>query len=1016
MITLDVSSDEDLPAPTDVDGAGADPRPIVIGRTAQLDAARRAVAAAARGEPSLLLLTGEAGIGKTRLATEVQEHARSEGFVVLRGECVDTVGGELPYAPLVSALREAPEDSLEVGLAALGVTARRDVAAVLQWLQVDAQPVVEADEAGQGRLFGALTELVRGQAAARPVLLVLEDLHWADRSTLDFVGYLARCMRRERLVVVGTVRAEALVPALSDAAAPGRQLRRLVAELGRLSHVQRIELEPLGVDEIRELVTRILARVPPRALVERISRRSSGNPYYIEELVAVASGKGDHTIPRDVREAVMVRVEGLSSAARSVLRAAAAIARPATEALLGAVTRLDEGELCGGLREALAAHLLQRESGEAFAYRHALAREAVYAELLPHECRALHLLAGTALAAEPAATSAAELARHWHAAGAHDRALRASFDAGVQADAVFASGEALAHYEQVLKLWDCAPEATGELAVDRAGVTARAAEAAFLAAEHQRCVELWREALGHVDAAADPQRAARLHQRLGRCQPWNTEASLGHYQDALALLPEQPSAQRASLLADIGFGLSFLERWEEARTHAEEALVIACATGAVGEEAQARSTLGVSLAFLGHCAEGEQQLRAALALARKLELPKELARVLLDLAEILRLTGRFADALEVMREGEDVAARLGMEESLGAFMTANAAEDQLRLGRWDGVACSLASLAGRDLGPPTRLAYESVSGRLRTAQGDFPAAAHHLARALEVGKEVHAIEFAPAIRAGLAELSLWQRDAERALAHVGAGVEAIGDALDPLHAPVLFSIGVRAEADLAAKAGPRGRAVAEQRVRDATSLLEQLDVIVERHRGVGGAPEALAHRALAVAELTRARDASDPGAWRDAADCWDALSAPYPAAYARWRAAEALVPGRRARPDATRELRAAAAAAQSLGAAPLLDEIERLAGRARLALTEPCPRSSPGATLPAKAVEYGLTARELDVLRLLAQGLTDKEIGKDLFISPRTAQVHVCSIRMKLGVGTRTAAAHAAERLGLIKY
>ena len=388
--------------------------------------------------------------------------------------------------------------------------------------------------------------------------------------------------------------------------------------------------------------------------------------------------------------------------------------------------------------------------------------------------------------------------------------------------------------------------------------------------------------------------------------------------------------------------------------------------------------------------------------------------MLLDLAEILRLTGRFADALEVMREGEDAAARLGMEESLGAFMTANAAEDQLRLGRWDGVACSLASLAGRDLGPPARLAYESVAGRLRTAQGDFPAAAHHLSRAVEVGKQVRAIEFAPAIRAGLAELSLWQRDAERALAEVGAGLEAIGDALDPLHAPVLFSIGIRAEADLAAKARPRAAGVAKQRVRDASSLLEQLDVIVERHRGVGGAPEALAHRALAVAELTRVRDASDPGAWREAAERWDALSAPYPAAYARWRAAEAFVPTRGKRPDAGRELRAAAAAAQALGAAPLLGEIERLAGRARIALTEPRPRASSGPTLPAKAVERGLTARELDVLRLLARGLTDKEIGKDLYISPRTAQVHVGRIRMKLDVKTRTAAAHAAERLGLI--
>jgi DNA-binding CsgD family transcriptional regulator len=312
------------------------------------------------------------------------------------------------------------------------------------------------------------------------------------------------------------------------------------------------------------------------------------------------------------------------------------------------------------------------------------------------------------------------------------------------------------------------------------------------------------------------------------------------------------------------------------------------------------------------------------------------------------------------------------------------------------------------------LTRESVAGRLCTARGDFAAAATHFELAVKVREEVHAIEFAPAISAGLAELALWQQRPDEAKGHVAAGMEAIGDTIDPLHAPILFSIGMRAEADADARAGQRDPDGGE-RVREGGRLLARLDAAIERHRGAGGVPEAQAHRALAVAELARLRGEHVAQPWIQAADAWDALAAPYRAAYARWRAAEALLTAPGGRGDAVLALRAAVQAAGALAAGPLLQEINGLARRARLDLTsasEPAPERT---RLPAEAEELGLTSRELEVLRLLALGLTDRQIGEHLFISARTAQVHVSRIRMKLDAETRTAAAGIAQRLGLVE-
>jgi len=903
----------------------------LVGRDAELAELEEILADVRGGAASIVLLVGEAGIGKTRLVEELTRRASVSDFTILKGGSVDLAGAALPYHPIVTAFGSAREPVLEAALGRLPEEARAELARLLPGLAPERwHAAAPRDEpAAQARLFLLVARLLAELCHDAPTLMVLEDLHWADDSTLDVLAFLARSPP-ERMGVVLTVRSEDVEARMSDEAPrSGQRLRRLIAEFARNVNVSRIPLAPLARDEVGELLYGITGRLPAAPLLEQIYDRSNGIPYHAEELLATTLEGGSSGVPASVRDSTLIQIEGLTRGAQELLKLMAVVSRPVTQALLQSVDWVPQQTLTSALREAMSHHLIRRgEPAGTFAFRHALAREAVYEEMLDAERASLHAAIATTLADADDANPG-ELAGHWRAACRPREAIVASVQAAADAQEVFAYGDALAHLEQVLELWDRVEELPAGLALDRVDVISRAARSAFLVGEHDRGQKLWGTALALVDHEADGVAAAGIYEQMGRCQPWNAEGSLAAFQTALELLPPTPSAQRARLTGDVARAFSFLERWEEARSHAEEALELALAVGTRAEEASVRATLGVAVAFLGDPVRGEQELRTAIEIGGN-ELPAEdVERAQLDLGEVLRLQGRFAAALEVMRNGAAAARRRGTDRSFGRFMTLNSAEDLFRLGRWEEAARCLSELASVDCGPTGTIVRESVAGRLATARGDFPAAADHLLHAATQCREIDAVEFVPAVYAGLGELALWRGHPDEACRVIDNGLDLVGTTLDALHGPVLVWMAARAHADAnrTARSGRRWSA-AGALCTDIEDLTEALRGLARSWPNGDGPPEAVTHLVLAEAELERAAMGSrSVECWARAAEHCDKLARAFPAAYARWRLAEAALGDPERQETATDALSHARDTARELGARPLLGRIERLSQR-----------------------------------------------------------------------------------------
>jgi DNA-binding CsgD family transcriptional regulator len=311
-------------------------------------------------------------------------------------------------------------------------------------------------------------------------------------------------------------------------------------------------------------------------------------------------------------------------------------------------------------------------------------------------------------------------------------------------------------------------------------------------------------------------------------------------------------------------------------------------------------------------------------------------------------------------------------------MYVNAADDLVRLGRWDEAAQRLDEAQRMDLGITAGAMCHATAGQLHALRGDVERSRRHLEHADALAGQGLPGEFLAPISAAWATLALVEGEPARARAHAAAALAALGEDKDPLYTPALYALGVRAGDE---------------------SLLADFDDLLSRSAHV---PDAIAHRATAYAEC-----GSDASRWESAATLWDDLSEPYPAAYARVRQAEALLAGRGDRQRAAGLLTAAGATADTLGAAPLRRQIEALARRARLRLgvVEERPAESDGTLL---------TRRETEVLRLLADGLTNKQIAARLFISEKTVGSHVAHIFEKLGVHSRVGAAGRAHALGVL--
>jgi predicted ATPase len=500
-------------------GAGAPLScPTFVGRTAESARLAAAWDLAAAGTPTVVVIGGEAGVGKSRLVGELVAGSSAAGATVLAGGCVELGGEGLPFAPVVAALRMLTRGLGGAELAtAVPEPAGSELARLLPELgrppAGGAEPPPADPGSTQRRLFGLLLGVLQRLAARRPTILVVEDLHWADRSTRDLVAYLVRNLRHGRLLLLLTYR--------SDELHRRHPLRPLLAELERDRRVERLELGRFDLGEVAAQLTGILGTAPAARLVERVHARSGGNALFVEELAAAAAAAAGAApaAAGGLREVLLARIEPLPDPARQVLRVVAVAGGRVGHEPLAEVAGLPAPELLAGLRAAVSARVLVVDAHDgSYGFRHALVKEAVDDALLPGERCRLHARMGAALrqagAGLPGADAAlaAELAWHWYAAHDLARALPAAVDAGLAAERCCAFAEAQHHFERALELWELVPGAPAGL--DRVELLARAAEAAANAGGAERAISLVRGALAEVDPVRDRRRAGLLAGRL----------------------------------------------------------------------------------------------------------------------------------------------------------------------------------------------------------------------------------------------------------------------------------------------------------------------------------------------------------------------------------------------------------------------------------------------------------------------------------------------------------------------
>jgi DNA-binding CsgD family transcriptional regulator/tetratricopeptide (TPR) repeat protein len=977
--------------------------PTFVGRAEQLAIFDRSLASAAEREPAVLLIAGESGVGKTRLVGEFGERARAAGARVVTGDCVELGEGELPYAPIVGALRDLGPEAIE-----LAGPGRTELARLLPEAG-ELAPAARDDEFAQARLFETLLTLLGRVGEQAPLVLVIEDLHWADRSTRDFLSFLLRATRQERLVVVATYR--------SDELHRRHPLRPFLANAERLERVQRVDVAPFSRLELSAQLLGILGSHPDGAVTEALFERSGGNPFFAEELLAATADGNGHALPETLRDALMVRVETLSAETQQLLRVIAAAGRSVTHGLLACVTSLDEAQLIERLREAVTHYVLvQRAGDESYAFRHALMREAVYEDLLPGERSDLHVRLAEALEAHPELSAdsvgpAGELSWHWHQAHELPHALRASIEASGQAERMHAPADAARHLENAIEIWDRVAEPERSSGTTLVELLRRGAQLNYHAGELDRAVGLGRrvvELIGEDDVVA----AVLARERLGR-YTWTSghhAESVEVYKEAVRLMPaEPPSSERAFVLAALAQVRMLIGHTEDSLTLAEEALEIARAVGDRATESHALNTMGVDIGALGDRARGIAALRESLALVQDRDASAEdLHRAYTNLGDMLDQDGQLEEAIAMALEGFESARQSGITRTWAGFLLTEAAKRCGRLGRLEE--------ADRLVREALEYGGEGVSG------GNVQLAAVELGAMLGRWDEgrVHLSEARRLLSraAGSMWISPMYGAAVLLAEHEGdiAGVRrAVAEARERMagedefafYARDLYLPALRAEADAAERARAARDGEQEREARESgAAFAKWMRRLSTAARG-SLPPQLVADDTTIEAELARLDGRADPALWEASAKANEDLGNLVAACYARLRKAEALLEAGSVRDEVSEQLRAAHETATSCGAVVLRERLEALSRRARIPLSdEPAPSATGDDP-------FGLTPREREVLTLVAAGRTNRQIGEELFMSEKTASVHVSRILAKLDVSTRGEAGAVAHRLGL---
>jgi DNA-binding CsgD family transcriptional regulator/tetratricopeptide (TPR) repeat protein len=970
-----------------------------IGRIPDLEILRDALLKVERGDSVAVFIVGESGVGKTRLLAAASAEMRAAGAVVLSGACLD-IGDALPLHPLRQALRRSTAGERTRSAASDAV---RDLMAVMDGEATSPD--------GAGALLERVSRGLSAVAGSRTLVLIVDDLQWADRSTRQLLLYLLAGLGGIRLLVLGAVRAETL-----QGTDP---LRQMLSELRRLRSVRVLELQPLGQSETEQLAMAIAGRPLDPVAMDLVCARSGGNPFYVEELARDARD-GRVELSDTLREIVLARVDALSPPARTVVTAVSVAVEPVEHALLAQVVHLAEGALIRAARAAVDNRIL--EAGEdGYRFHHRLIKEVLEPRLLPGERVRWHRRYAEALSTRPGGQlQNARLAHHWRLAGEPALALGAAVAAAHEAERLHGFAEAFEHWTDALEL---ATELRGTVTdIDPTVLWQRAAEAGDQCGEHEQALGLLQRPAAY---GADPPscwlqiRLARYFAALGRL----TEAEV-EYERALA--DTQCTAQdKAAAAAHSAELLLQLGRYADAGKRASEALDVARGIDdSASSMVLAGAVLGFSQAYLDDAATGLATVRGALETAERLGGPVDIARAYLQLAELL--TGplnELEEGVSVARRGADYVERLGLGRTYGSCLLAVAANGLFRLGGWT-EAENVISTALR-YRPSGAEAVDLLLARCRigVGRGDLDAAERDLEAIdtlLAAGGGARQVLPLLTLRAGLA---MWRGRPDEARAAVQRGLDLAESRSDDvwLQAPLVWH-GLRAEAEARSSGTDEPDEDAIHRLRQVAER-----ITLDSAAAAGPVRDAVTgYQELCSAELSRVEGRSDPAAWARAAAVWERRKHPYPGAYARLRQAEALFAQRTRNAEAATVLRGAYRTALRLGARPFIEEIRGLAGRARTTLDQHDPSGVPVTvgqeprTTPAERQPSGgrrrvddlaaLTDRERQVLARVAAGDTNREIGQLLYISPRTVGVHISHILDKLGIRSRVQATAIYER------
>ncbi|MGP3920045.1 helix-turn-helix transcriptional regulator [Nonomuraea sp. 10N515B] len=940
--------------------------PVFVGREEELGALSDSFDEAKKGKVTAVLLGGEAGVGKTRLVQRFTERCGADGAHVLFGGCVELSTEGLAYAPFTAALRQLVREQGPAAVAGLlPEGAQRDLARLLPEF---GEPSGDGEtDTGRARLFEQFLTLLERLADARPTVLVIEDIHWADRSSRDLIAFLSRNLHIPQVLIVMTYR--------SDDLHRQHPLRPVLAELGRVNGVHRLDLPRLSRDEVAQQMTGILGKVPEYSSVENVYERSEGIPLFVEAMLE--SGE-DCTFPETMQDLILNSVERLPEETQRVLRIAAAGGIRVGHALLAAVSGLSDVELESALRPAIAGNVLQVADNRAYVFRHSLIREAVHDELLPGEHQRLHARFAEEISKDrtlvPMGRAPVELAHHWYGARNDLWALISAWEAAQKSFKAFAYTEAVPLLERVLMLWDRVPDAAERIGADHTAVLERAAEAAQAGGEVDKGMKFVKAALSELDETREPGRVAQLIvRRAGFKMNKGQMGVIEEFRHALRLVPED-SLDRVEVLTPLSRHLMLRGETAEASEIIADGLRLAREHGDRCLEAD----LLLNLA-LGHSLNGELEStiavnEQAMEIGNQERSGRIITRAIGNNIDALIDLGRADEAIRLSEQGWKIAKEYGRLRGSGLFIKNNWAEALESVGRWD-EAIELVE-AALSHGPNLRTRYALLRVRADIA----------LARG---------------------ELQL----VESLLSEIGVLKDRAEDFVQDITSNARLRIGwhlLRGEPGAALTVAEQVLALPKQSSKAMLGwrLLALLRIVCDAVETIEPerAAAVRAHAAAVAAELSVIGPVVDAyrlsyiGDFDAAAAGWERLKRPHNQAKALFRAAAAAA---RAgdREGAAARLKVALPLAQALRANPLVEEIETLSRRVGGA--------------PAQESSELLTPRELEVLRLVTQGRTNRDIAAELFISVKTVSVHVSNILAKLGVTTRGEAAAAAHRLSL---